>query len=111
VRFILAHAGGFVPYAAYRIALAASGKGDAREGFRLLHRYYFDIALSGTPSAMPSLLAFTSPDHITFGSDWPYASDVAVAAMTRMYETFDLDDATRQQIDRDTAATLFPRFA
>lgn len=110
VRFILAHAGGFLPYAAYRIALAASGRGDVAEGFRLLHRYYFDIALSGTPSALPSLLAFTGPDHITFGSDWPYASDVAVAAMTRMYETFDLDDATRQQMDRGTAATLFPRF-
>jgi predicted TIM-barrel fold metal-dependent hydrolase len=111
VRFVLSHAGGFVPYAAYRIALAASGKGDVAEGFRLLHRYYFDIALSGTPTALPSLLAFTTPDHITFGSDWPYASDLAVAAMTRMYESFDLDDATRQQIDRDTAATLFPRFA
>jgi predicted TIM-barrel fold metal-dependent hydrolase len=110
-RFILSHAGGIVPYAAYRIALAASGNGDVAEGLRLLHRYYFDIALSGTPTALPSLLAFTTPEHITFGSDWPYASDLVVAAMTRMYETFDLDVATRQQIDRGTAATLFPRFA
>jgi len=111
VRFILAHAGGFVPYAAYRIALAASGKGDVVEGLRLLQRYHFDIALSGSPTALPSLLAFTTPDHITFGSDWPYASDLAVAAMTRLFETFDLDDVTREQIDHGTAATLFRRFA
>jgi len=111
VRIILAHAGGFVPYAAYRIAFAASPGGDVAEGLRLLERYHFDLALSGSPTALPSLLAFTTPDHVTFGSDWPYAPDVAVAGMTRLYETFDLDDAARHQIDRGTAATLFPRFA
>ena len=109
MRIILAHAGGFVPYAASRLAFAASDRGDAAHGRDLLKRYYFDIALSGTPTALPSLLAFTSPDHVTFGSDWPYASDVIVAAMTRMYETYDLDDAARHHIDRGTAATLFPR--
>jgi predicted TIM-barrel fold metal-dependent hydrolase len=111
VRIVLAHAGGFVPYAAYRIAFAASGKGDVVEGLRLLQRYHFDIALSGSPTALPSVLAFTTPDHVTFGSDWPFAPDVAVAGMTRLYETFELDDVARDQIDRGTAATLFPRFA
>ena len=111
LRIILSHVGGFVPYAAHRLALAASGKGDAVEGLRLLRRYYFDIALSGTPTALPSLLAFTSPDHVTFGSDWPYAPDAVVAAMTRLYERFELDDTARHQIDRGTAASLLPRFA
>jgi predicted TIM-barrel fold metal-dependent hydrolase len=60
---------------------------------------------------LPSLLAFTSPDHVTFGSDWPYAPEVAVAGMTRMYETFDLDASSRNQIDYGTAAALFPRLA
>ena len=77
----------------------------------MLKRYFFDIALSSSPSALPSLLAFTGPDHVTFGSDWPYAPDVAVAGMTHLYETYDIDDASRALIDRGTAAALFPRFA
>lgn len=108
VKILLSHAGGFVPYAAFRIALAASASNDVLHGLSLLKRYYFDIALSGSPTALPSLLAFTDPDHVTFGSDWPYAPDTAVAAMTGMYESYPLDDTARAQIDHGTAATLFP---
>ncbi len=108
VKILLSHAGGFVPYAAYRIALAASARNDVLHGLSLLRRYYFDIALSGSPTALPSLLAFTGPDHVTFGSDWPYAPDTAVAAMTGMYESHPIDDAARAQIDRGTASALFP---
>jgi predicted TIM-barrel fold metal-dependent hydrolase len=111
VRIVLSHAGGFVPYAAYRLAYAASPRGDAIHGLSLLKRYYFDIALSGSRTALPSLLAFTTPDHVTFGSDWPYAPATAVAGMTRMYESFDIDETAREQIDRGTAAGLFPRMA
>ena len=93
VRFILSHAGGFVPYAASRLATAA-GDGDFLTGLARLQRYHFDIALSGTPSALPSLLAFTTPDKVTFGTDFPYAPDTAVAAMTAMYEAYDLDEAS-----------------
>lgn len=110
VRIILSHAGGFVPYAASRLATAA-GDGDFLTGLARLQRYYFDIALSGTPSALPSLLAFTTPHKVTFGTDFPYAPDTAVAAMTAMYEAYDLDDESRHQIDRGTAETLFPLLA
>jgi 6-methylsalicylate decarboxylase len=111
VSILLSHAGGFVPYAAYRLAFAASSRRDAAHGLSLLRRYHFDVALSSTPAALPSLLAFTTPDHITFGSDWPYAPDAAVAAMTHLYDGYDLDPRARQQIDRMTAAALFPRLA
>ena len=111
VKIVLAHAGGFVPYAASRLAFAASSRADVAHGMSLLRRYYFDIALSGSPTALPSLLAFTDPEHITFGSDWPYAPSVVVAGMTAMYEAYDLDPTAREQIDRRTAAELFPRLA
>ena len=94
-----------------RKAEKSGGADDVVHGLSLLRRYYFDVALSGSPTALPSLLAFTEPDHITFGSDWPYASDVAVSGMTRLYEAHPLDPDAREQIDRGTAATLFPRFA
>jgi len=111
VRFILAHAGGFLPYAAYRLASAASGKEDYLHGLALLGSFYFDVALSSTPSAVPSLLAFARPGHVTFGSDWPYAPDYAVAGMVGLYEALDLDPGVRTSIDRGAAAALFPRLA
>lgn len=110
VKVILSHAGGFLPYAAYRLS-GTAGDGDFVAGLDRLKRFHFDIALSGSPSALPSLLAFTDPTHVTFGSDFPYAPDVAVASMTAMYEAYALDEADRRQIDRGTAETLFPRFA
>ena len=111
VSIVLSHAGGFVPYAAHRLAVAASGRGDPGHGISLLRRYYFDIALSGTPTALPSLLAFTRPERITFGSDFPYASEAVAAGMTALYERYPLDDDARHRIDRGTAASLFQRFA
>jgi hypothetical protein len=35
--------------------------------------FYFDTALSSSAAALPSLLAFAKPGHVTFGSDWPFA--------------------------------------
>jgi len=109
VRIILAHAGGFVPYAAYRMTTAASPSGDPRHGLSLLGGYYFDVALSSTPTALPSLLAFAQPGHVTFGTDWPYAPEPVVGAMVRHYDGFDLAPAVRDSIDRGAAAELFPR--
>lgn len=111
VRIILSHAGGFVPYAAYRLALTTVGPDRLDHGVGLLRRFYFDIALSGSPTALAGLLAFTEPAHVTFGSDWPYASDRVVATMTELYERCELDDDGRAQIDHGTAASLFPRLA
>lgn len=111
VKIILSHAGGFIPYAAYRLAVAASARDDVLDGLDLLSRYWYDTALSSSPTSLPSLLAFARPGQITFGSDWPYAPDFAVAGMTAMLDTYDLDDTTRASIDRGAAASLFPRFA
>lgn len=111
LKLILSHAGGFVPYAAYRIATFASPKGSPSDGLAQLEKFYFDTALSGSPSALPSLLAFAQPGHVTFGSDWPYAPDVAVGAFTGMYEAHGIESAQRASIDRGAAQTLFPRLA
>jgi hypothetical protein len=76
LKIILAHAGGFLPYAAYRVApfvgtfvgslptgvaLPLGVEPDPFRAVKLLRRYYFDVALSGSPSALPSLLAFATP--------------------------------------------------
>jgi predicted TIM-barrel fold metal-dependent hydrolase len=106
---ILSHAGGFVPYAAYRIAGAASPKRDFADGLAQLRKFYFDVALSGSPTALPSLLALARPEHILYASDWPYATDAIVGAFTGTYEGYSLNDTQRTSIDRGNAEALFPR--
>jgi len=109
LKVILSHAGGFVPYAAYRIAIAASASGNPLEGMARLKRFHFDVALSSSPTALPSLLAFAEPDHVHYGSDFPYAPAAAVAAFAGLYESFPLSGAQRASIDRGAAEPLFPR--
>jgi predicted TIM-barrel fold metal-dependent hydrolase len=134
ITYILAHAGGFLPYQANRIAgwlstyahdgpsyhVAAEGARPAvaDEAMERLRRvledmatFHFDVALSA-PHALPSLLAFARPGHVHFGSDWPFLPDVAVRYYTAALDDFaDMDPDTRRSIDRGAAEALFPRLA
>jgi predicted TIM-barrel fold metal-dependent hydrolase len=112
IKFILSHAGGFVPYASHRMAAAMIGDSgrsplDTLEDFS---NFYFDTALSGSAAALPSLLAFAKPRHVLFGSDWPFAPPPAV-----QYFTAGLDGypgiTDHAAINRDNATALFPRLA
>jgi predicted TIM-barrel fold metal-dependent hydrolase len=111
LRIILAHAGGIVPYAAYRISAATSPAGNPQDGIAQLKRFYFDTALSGSPTVLPSLLAFAAPDHVLFGSDFPYAPPPVVSAFTGMYEAFGMTESQRRSIDRGAAERLFPHLS
>lgn len=114
IRFILSHAGGFVPYASHRIAAAITAE-TGRKALEILEDlsgFYFDTALSGSPAALPSLLAFARPDHVLFGSDWPFAPELGVAYFTGQFDAYPgLDDTGRAAINRGNALELFPRLA
>ena len=113
LKIILAHAGGFVPYASYRMAGAIALETsrpleDVLDDFR---SFSFDTALSSTPAALPSLLAFAKPGHVLFGSDWPFAPSAGVGLFAGMLDAYPgLDDAGRDAIDRGSAERLFGRF-
>jgi len=109
LKVILSHAGGFLPYAAYRIGLAASATANPLEGVARFKRFYFDTALSSSPTALPSLLAFAEPDHVLYGSDFPYAPAFVVKGFAGLYVDFPLAETKRASIDRDAAERLFPR--
>ena len=114
IRFILSHAGGFVPYASHRMAMAIFADTGRNPGEILdeFSSFYFDTALSSTAAALPSLLAFAKPGHITFGSDFPFAPLIASQYFTEGLEKYDgLDDAARTAINRTNALALFPRLA
>lgn len=109
LKVILSHAGGFVPYAAERIARVCAPEGTTADGIARLRRFYFDTALSSSPYALPSLLAFADPEHITFGSDWPYAPKQRSLHFTHLLEGYPLDSYARQAIDQGNARRLFAR--
>jgi 6-methylsalicylate decarboxylase len=112
IRFILSHAGGFVPYASHRMAVAITADtgrswADSLDDFA---SFYFDTALSSSAAALPTLLAFAKPGHITFGSDWPFAPIAAGKLFAAGLETYPATDAgTRSAIERTSALALFPR--
>ncbi|BBY65845.1 amidohydrolase family protein [Mycolicibacterium helvum] len=126
IKFILSHAGGFVPYASHRMALTIFGE-SVQQSQDLMQMpggvagrslddvladfsgFYFDIALSGSPAALPSLLAFADPGHVLFGSDFPFAPPVVVQYFTATGDTY--VDADHSAINRNNAAALFPRLA
>ncbi|MFJ8158139.1 amidohydrolase family protein [Streptomyces sp. NPDC094468] len=120
IRFILSHGGGFLPYAAHRIALALQAHQqvggvqpvmDHETILAELRRFYFDTALSANPDTLPTLLTFADPTHITFGSDFPYASPEMSAYFTRQLDAYPLDDDQRTAINHGNAQTLFPRLS
>ena len=110
-RIILSHGGGFIPYAAERMARMCSADGNAASGIEWLRRFYFDTALSSSPYALPSLLAFADPLRITFGSDWPYAPKARSLHFAQLLDAFELGSQARGAIDRGNAQVLFPRLA
>ncbi|MGW2661652.1 amidohydrolase family protein [Nocardia tengchongensis] len=120
IKFILAHAGGFVPYIAYRVKLVMfatntvvpqlDDSDDPVAAYKaVLRQFYYDIALSGTPAALPSLLAVADPSHITYGSDFPFAPEAAVAFIDNEYEKYPLEEVLRAAIDHGNSEALFPR--
>jgi predicted TIM-barrel fold metal-dependent hydrolase len=117
IRYIVAHAGGTVPWVAWRIAASAHMLPDAhatmpKGPMHYLQKLYFDTALSVSDQVMAGLGKFVPRSQVLFGSDWPMAGTIALE-MEDAYlkSTKAIDDATRRAIDRDNALALFPRFA
>lgn len=110
MKVILSHGGGFIPYAAERIARMCSPDGDPAKGIEQLRRLHFDTALASSPYALPSLLAFADPTRISFGSDWPYAPKARSLHFARLLDEYEVQPDIRAAIDRGNAERLFPRF-
>ena len=70
--------------------------------------FYYDTALSGSPAALPSLLAFANPGHVLYGSDWPFAPTVVGDYFDNLLDNNQsLDTEIRAGIDRNNARALF----
>ena len=133
IAFILSHAGGAVPYLAWRLAIYQErlhvpvrdlavhayelvthrfARGPLDEGTRglaALQRLYYDTALSATPYALPALLALVEPSHVFFGTDQGVAMVFLLAETIRgIAEEPAINAAARRAIERESALALFP---
>ncbi len=116
IRWILAHAGGFLPYIAWRLSLANDqpklAKAIPKGVLHHVRSFYFDTALSPSPYVMAALRELVDPSHILFGSDYPFAPARAVGMQVKALEELKIFDAeTKAGVDRDHALALFPRLA
>lgn len=116
IRWILSHAGGFLPFVAWRISLANNfptyNEAAPHGVLTYIQRFYYDTALSPSPYAMAALRELVDPSHILFGSDFPFAPAPLIGVEVKNLEALTIfDDATKAGIDRGHALSLFPRHA
>jgi 6-methylsalicylate decarboxylase len=112
IRFIAAHAGGTVPYLAYRIAMGqlVLPAGASQGAITYLKQLYYDVALSASPFVLHALQQLVDASHILFGSDYPFAPELATDFVFRGLARHDgFDEAARAMIERENALALFPR--
>ena len=115
IRFIFSHAGGTVPFLAERIARLAVRPEykDALPNGVLpeLARLYYDTALSANELSFASLLKLVAPEHVLFGSDFPFAPEATMTATVKGLAGLGLSDTVLRGIERENALALFPRVA
>lgn len=116
IRYVLSHAGGTVPYLVGRFDLLwftddALAERAPRGGSAYLRSLYFDTALSANPHALSSLMALVGTDHVVFGSDYPFAPELATQLTIDGLAGHPWIDDDRARVDRGTALALLPTLA
>ena len=98
LKVVVPHCGSFLPLALPRMksilpAMVAQGYMQPIDWEGNLSRLYFDLAGSPTLEVLRSLLTITSPDHILYGSDYPYLPDAVLKAnLQRLKQTLASDE-------------------
>ncbi|KNG83317.1 2-amino-3-carboxymuconate-6-semialdehyde decarboxylase [Aspergillus nomiae NRRL 13137] len=71
--------------------------------------FYYDLALTDANFALPLLQKFASPDHILYGSDFPYAPTTSIKFFSKDLAEADISDEAAEKINYGNALNLFPR--
>ncbi len=85
IRYIVSHAGGTIPYLAWRIAGASylpelRDRAPKTDGLALLQKLYYDTALSTSEFVFGALKEFVPMSQVLFGSDFPYIGPAVLQA-------------------------------
>ena len=116
IRFVLAHAGGLMPYFAWRLSVSPMidkrlAQMSPDEVYERLRRFWYDNALAPTAETLECLDRVAKPSQIVFGSDWPFANARVIEEAVKTYEGIAMPRSRRDAIDRTNALSLFPQFA
>lgn len=111
IKFILAHAGGTVPYLAWRLQLGDFVL-DKDEKFpkgtmHYIKQFYYDTALSPSPYMWGSVKELVGASRLLFGSDFPFAPDLLVHAEVNDLANLGMSKAEHQALYFGNATQLF----
>jgi 6-methylsalicylate decarboxylase len=110
IEFVLAHAGGVLPFLAWRLAIPRDPPVWESDVYDKLRRFWFDIALAAGKSCLLSVKEISAPTQILFGTDWPYTSNLTAQWTVRDSMAPDLFTAREQDgMNRTNSFALFPR--
>ena len=119
LRIVVPHAGAALPVLASRIesqhALLKGTSADetlAANFKKEMAKLYYALAGAPLPELLSALLQIARPDHLLYGSDWPFTPAEGCAALAqKLDETPLLAGDLRAQAMRGNALSLFPRLA
>jgi predicted TIM-barrel fold metal-dependent hydrolase len=116
VKIILSHGGGTLPYLISRPASTlASMRPDDFNADQLIEdakKFYFDVAVTGHELPLSLLQDFAQPDHLLFGSDYPYAPWSIIDYHIKGLDKFEFKNPDmKENIANKNALKLFPRLA
>lgn len=115
VSIILSHAGGAVPYLAWRLwtgEFTVPGLSEVAPSgvYASLKRFYYDTAMASDPGIFGSLTQLVGPDRIMFGTDYPYMPEMAIGQFVREIEGYQqFDTSAENSIFSGNAMKLFQR--
>ena len=110
IKFIIPHSGGTMPMIAGRIKDRYPRDPKHQEYIpngviAELQKFYIDIAHATFPYPMAAMLKFAAPDHILFGTDYPFES---MESTVNELPNLGLSAETMAAIERGNAERLFP---
>lgn len=95
VDIILSHAGGTLPYISARFLeilrvfpQPEDSKVTYESALKAFNRFYYDTALSSSPTQLDSIVHLNATDRLLFGSDFPYANEPVATAFTRQLSNY-----------------------
>ncbi|WP_018676266.1 amidohydrolase family protein [Riemerella columbina] len=83
IKFVIPHCGSFLPLELPRLEkihpiMMQFGLMNPIDWGRNLENFYYDLAGGLTDSSLDALLSITTPEHLLYGSDYPYVNENGV---------------------------------
>jgi len=125
IKFILSHAGGALPFLAWRIALLEYGqkkislkfqaiydfmmtKRGPSAGLNALSRLYYDTAVAANPMALRSVQELVDSSHILFGTDYVWGQSWLTPIFIKALKEYDgFNEQDLAAVESGNASRLF----